>query len=209
MPRKKNQELEKNALDVFKANGGILRSSDAIKKGVHPRVLYSLRDAGRLEQIQKGLYCLPGLPGHTQPDLVSIARKVPTGVICLISALFFYRLTTQIPHFIYLAVRQGYKPPKIDSPPTRFYWFSNSIFDLGIENHELDGVMVRCYSKEKTIVDCFRFRNKIGIDVAIEALKKYWQQGKPRLDLIMKFAKVGRIQKIIKPYIETVINESS
>ncbi|MGE5196578.1 MAG: type IV toxin-antitoxin system AbiEi family antitoxin domain-containing protein, partial [Anaerolineae bacterium] len=88
-------------------------------------------------------------------------------------------------------------------------WFSNSIFGLDIETHELEGVTVRCYSKEKTIVDCFRFRNKIGIDVAIEALKKYWQQGKPNLNLIMKFAKIGRIEKIIKPYIETVINESS
>lgn len=209
MARKKNQEIEKIAIEVFKANGGILRSSDAIKRGIHPRTLYTLRNAGLLEQVQKGLYCLPGLPGHTQPDLVTVARKVPSGVLCLVSALFFHRLTTQIPHFIYLAVKQGYKPPKIDYPPTCFYWFSNSIFDHGVETHELEGVTVRCYSKEKTIVDCFRFRNKIGIDVAIDALKKYWHQGKPRLDLIMKFAKIGRIEKIIKPYIETVINESS
>ena len=209
MARKKNQEIEKTALEIFKANGGILRSSDAIKQGIHPRTLYALRDTGLIEQIQKGLYCLPGLPGHTQPDLISVSRKIPTGVICLISALFFHGLTTQIPHFIYLAVRQGYKPPHIDYPPTRFYWFSNSIFNSGIEIHELEGVAIRCYSKEKTIVDCFRFRNKIGIDVAIESLKKYWQQGKPNLDLIMQFAKIGRIEKIIKPYIETVINESS
>lgn len=209
MGRRKNPEIEKNAIETFKAHGGILRYADAIKLGIHPRTLYALKNSGLLEQVQKGLYCLPGLPGHTQPDLVSIARKVPTGVVCLISALFFHKLTTQIPHFIYLAVRQGYKPPKIDTPPTRFYWFSHSLFELGIETHKLEGVDVRCYSKEKTIVDCFRFRHKIGIDVAIEALKKYWQQSKPRLDLIMKFARIGRIEKIIKPYIETVINESS
>jgi predicted transcriptional regulator of viral defense system len=209
MARKKTKEIEKKALEVFKAHGGIMRSSDAIKHGIHPRTLYTLRDAGLLEQIQKGLYCLPRLPGHTQPDLVTVAKKVPNGVICLISALFFHKLTTHIPHFIYLAVRQGYKPPKIGYPPTRFYWFSNSIFDLGIETYELEGVTVRSYSKEKTIVDCFRFRNKIGIDVAIEALKKYWQQGLPKLDLIMQFARTGRIEKIIKPYIEAIINESS
>jgi predicted transcriptional regulator of viral defense system len=209
MARKKNQKIEKKALKIFKANGGILRSSDAIKQGIHPRTLYAMRDAGLLEQMQKGLYCLPGLPGHTQPDLVTVAKKIPNGVVCLISALFFHRLTTQIPHFIYLAVKQGYRPPKIDYPPTRFYWFSDSTFDLGIETYELKGVTIRCYSKEKTIVDCFRFRNKVGIDVAIEALKKYWQQGKPKLNLIMRFAKTGRIEKIIKPYIETIINGSS
>jgi predicted transcriptional regulator of viral defense system len=209
MVKRKGLKVEKKALAVFRSNGGILRSSDAIKKGIHPRTLYALRDAGLIEQVQKGLFCLPGLPGHTQPDLVIAARKVPTAVICLISALFFHRLTTQIPHYIYLAVRQGYKPPKIDHPPTQFYWFSNSTFDLGVEVHELEGVKVRCYSKEKTIVDCFKFRNKVGIDVAIEALKKYWQQGKPRLDLLMRFAKIARIEKIIKPYIEVVINESS
>lgn len=208
MTKKKNQKIEK-ALEIFKANGGILRSSDAIRQGIHPRTLYSLRDLGLLEQIQRGLYCLPGLPGHTQPDLVSIAKKIPSGVICLISALFFHQLTTQIPHFIYLAVRQGYKPPKIDYPPIRYYWFSKSNFDLGIEIHKLEGVLVRCYSKEKTVVDCFRFRNKIGIDVAIEGLKKYWRQGNPKLDLIMKFAKIGRVKKIIKPYIEAILNESS
>lgn len=208
MTKKKNQKIEK-ALEIFKANGGILRSSDAIRQGIHPRTLYSLKDLGLLEQIQKGLYCLPGLPGHTQPDLVSIAKKIPSGVVCLISALFFHQLTTQIPHFIYLAVRQGYKPPRIDYPPIRYYWFSKSNFDLGIEIHELEGVLVRCYSKEKAVVDCFRFRNKIGIDVAIEGLKKYWRQGNPKLDLIMKFAKIGRVEKIIKPYIEAILNESS
>jgi len=209
MARKKNKEIEKKALEIFRIHGGILRSSDAIKQGIHPRTLYALRDAGLIEQIQKGLYCLPGLPGHTQPDLVTVAKKIPQGIVCLVSALFFHRLTTQIPHFIYLAVRRGYKPPKIDYPPVHFYWFSRSNFDIGVELHELDGVTMRCYSKEKTIVDCFRFRNKVGIDVAIEALKKYWQQGKPKLDLIMKFAKAGRMEKIIKPYIEAIINESS
>lgn len=209
MARKKDPKIENRALALFHEHGGLLRYSDAIKLGIHPRTLYALKEQGLLEQIHKGLYGLTGLPTHTQPDLVTIAKKVPKGVFCLISALFFHRLTTQIPHFVYVAVPKGYKPPKIDYPPTRFYWFSPSMYDAGIETHRLEGVTLRCYSKEKTIVDCFRFRNKIGIDVAIEALKKYWQQGQPNLKLIMQFAKIGRIEKIIKPYIETVINESS
>ncbi len=209
MTKKKNTKAERQALDIFKANGGILRTSNAIRSGIHPRTLYALKNAGLLEQLQKGLYCIPGLPSHTQPDLVIVAKKVQSGIICLTSALFFHNLTTQIPHFVYVAVRQGYKPPKIDFPPTHFHWFSDSTFEHGIETRELEGVTIRCYTKEKTLVDCFKFRNKVGINVAIEALKKYWKQGRPRLDLIMRFAKAARIEKIITPYIEAITNESS
>lgn len=209
MARKKDQSIEERALKTFSAHGGILRSNDAIKLGIHPRTLYCLREMGKIQQLQRGLFCLPNLPGHTNPDLVTVAKKIPTGVICLISALYFHKLTTQIPHFIYVAVKKGYNPPVIDYPPTKFFWFTANIYEEGMENHNLEGVDIKCYSKEKTLVDSFRYRNKIGSDVAIEALKKYWQQGHPRLDLIMKYAKIGRIEKIIKPYIETVINESS
>lgn len=209
MARKKNSNIEKQAIEIFQSHGGILRSNDAIKLGIHPRTLYGLKEEGKIEMLQRGLFCLPGLPGHTQPDLVTVAKMVPGGVLCLISALYFHRLTSQIPHFIYIAVKQGYKPQKIDYPPVKFYWFSESLFVDGIESHDREGIFLRCYSKEKSIVDCFRYRNKIGIDVAIEALKKYWVQGHPRLDIVMKHAKLGRVEKIIKPYIETVINESS
>lgn len=209
MARKKDKSIEDRALQTFSSHGGILRSSDAIKLGIHPRILYRLKETGKIQLLQRGLYCFPNLPGHTNPDLVTIVMKIPSAVVCLISALYFHKLTTQIPHFIYIAVKQGYKPPKIDYPPVKFFWFTANIHEDGIEIHNLEGIEVKCYSKEKTLVDCFRYRNKIGIDVAIEALKKYWQQGHPRLDLIMKHAKHGRIEKIIKPYIETVINESS
>lgn len=209
MPRKKDPNIEERALETFSSHGGILRSSDAIKLGIHPRVLYRLCEKGEIQRLQRGLFCLPHLPGHTDPDLVTVAKKVPSGVVCLISALYFYKLTTQIPHFIYLAVKQGYKPPKVNYPPIKFFWFTANLYEEGVESYDLEGVTIRCYSKEKTVVDCFRYRNKIGIDVAIEALKKYWQKGCPRLDLIMKFAKIGRIEKVMKPYIETVINESS
>ena len=209
MGRKKHSDIEKKALEIFKAHGGILRSNHAIKLGIHSRTLYALRDSGALEQVQRGLFCLPGLPDHAQPDLVTVAKKIPNSIVCLISALFFYGLTTQIPHFIYLAVKQGYKPPKMDYLPIQFYWVSQPLFELGVETHKLDGVTVHIYSKEKTIVDCFKYRNKIGIDAAIEGLKKYWLQGHPKLDLIMKYAKACKMGKIIKPYIETVINEST
>ncbi len=209
MGRKKKPEIEKRALETFRSHGGILRSSEAIKLGIHPRTLYALRDKGMLEELQRGLYCLPGLPFHSHPDLVTVSKIVPNGVICLVSSLFFHGLTTQIPHFIYIALEKGCKPPHIEYPPSHFYLFSHATFHIGIETHDLNGVVVKCYSKEKTIVDCFRFRNRLGIDVAIEALKKYWHQGQPHLNLIVKFAKAGRVEKIMRPYIEAIINESS
>lgn len=202
-------KLEEGAIALFQAHGGILRSCDAIRYGIHPRTLYALRDSGMVEQIQRGLFSIPGLPGHAQPDLVTVAKKVPKGVICLISALFFHRLTTQIPHFIYVAVKQGYKPPKLNYPPAKFFWFSESTLDSGIETHLLEGVSVFCFSKEKTLVDCFKHRNKIGgIEVVLEALRKYWQQGHPRLDLIMNYAKKSHVEKTLKPYLEVIVNET-
>lgn len=207
MPKKKTSP-ESKALKVFREHGGVLRATDAFELGVHPRTLYTLRDEGSLEQVQRGLYCLPNLPGQEQPDLALVARLVPQGVVCLLSALYLHQLTTQIPHFINITVPQGYKPPKVDFLPVQFYWLSPSTFEAGVELHHFDGVEVKCYSEEKTIVDCFKFRNKVGIDVAIEALKKYWNKKNPKLNLILKYAKISRVEKVMKPYLESVIHES-
>ena len=195
------------ALQIFKKHGGILRYSEAFKLGIHPRTLYALKASGQIEQLQRGLYCLPGLPEHSQPDLVTIVKKIPKGIICLISALYFHNLTTQIPHFIFIALPQGYKPPKIEYPPAKFFWFSKGTHETGIEIHKFKNICVQIYSKEKTIVDCFKHRNKIGLEVAIEALRIYWRQKKTNIDEIIRFAKISKVEKTLKPYLETIINE--
>ncbi len=204
-----NSPSIRKALKTFEDHGGTLRTHQALKLGIHPRTLYKLRDAGLLEELQRGLYCLPGQPRQSYPDLVTISRKIPQGILCLISALFFHHLTTQIPHKIHLAVKQGYKPPPLSHPPVHYYWLSLSYYKLGIETHRLDGTTVRVYSKEKTIIDCFRFRNQIGIDIAIEALKKYWQQGHPNITLLLRFAKQCRVERILKPYLAMLLDESA
>jgi len=201
-----NKTLQ-SALKIFKKNGGILRYKDAMHYGIHPRTLYQLKAKGLIEKIQRGLYCLPGLPGHIQPDFITTITKIPKGVICLISALFFHKLTTEIPHFIYLALPQGYKPPKLEYPPTKFYWFSKATYESGIEIHKFKKISVPIYSKEKTIIDCFKHRNKIGLNIAIEALRKYWKQKNPQLNKLLFFAKISKVEKFIKPYIELIINE--
>ena len=197
------------ALKIFQSNAGILRTSEAIKAGIHPRTLYELRDLGVIEQLDRGLYGVAGLPEIGDPDLVTVAKKVPNGVICLISALYFHQLTNQIPHCVHIAILQHIKAPKIDYPPVRFYWFSEKTWEQGIEEHVIGRTKVRIYSREKTIIDCFKHRNKIGIETAIEALRNYWESGDTNLDKIQNLSKISKVDKLIKPYLETIINEQS
>lgn len=156
---------------VFREHGGVLRTFEAIRAGIHPRTLYAMRDAGVLEQLSRGLYRLADLSPLGNPDLVSVTRRVPGGVICL--TLAFHEITTQIPHEVYLALARGAEPPKIEYPPIRVFWFTGAAFTEGIETHMVDGVSLRVYGAEKTLADCFKYRNKIGLDTAVEALRFY------------------------------------
>lgn len=191
--------------EVFRRHGGVLRTRDALRLGVHPRTLYRMRETGDLEQLSRGLYRLRGLPRLSSPDLVPVALKVPQGVICLISALAFHDLTTQVPHQVYLALPRGAEPPRISFPPLRVFWFTEPAFTEGIEVHKIDGVPVRVYSPEKTIADCFKYRNKIGLDVALEALKLYRGRQKSRVDELLRYAAICRVEKIMRPYLEALL----
>jgi predicted transcriptional regulator of viral defense system len=163
------------------------------------------------------VYALPGLPGIEQPDFVTVAKKVPSGVICLLSALYFHELTVQIPRWVDVAVRQTYHPPVISHPPVHFHWFSDAVFESGVEPYDLrlnglvgnNPMRIKIYSPEKSIVDCFRLRRKVGIDVALEALKTYWLRGKVDIALLRELAKASRALKIMTPYIESVIHDQS
>jgi predicted transcriptional regulator of viral defense system len=154
----------------------------------------------------KGVYALPGLPGIDQPDFVTVTKKVPSGVICLLSALYFHELSVQIPRWVDVAVRQSYHPPKIFHPPIHFHWFSDVVFESEVELHDLGGIEVKVYSQEKSIVDSFRLRTKIGLDVALESLKTYWARGRADIGLLRRLAERSRVLKIMSPYIESVIH---
>jgi len=209
MPRSKSQHIREEALKAFQDHGGVLRTSEALAAGIHPRILYELKAEGRIEKIAKGFYALPGLPNINQPDFVMIAKKVPSGIICLVSALCFHELTVQIPRWVDVAIRQSYHPPSIPYPPVHFHWFSNNVFEAGIEEHDIGGIEIKIYSQEKSIVDCFRLRSKVGVDVAVEALKAYWRQGKTDIDLLRRLAKASKMLQVMTPYIETVIHDQS
>ncbi len=199
-----NASLEK-AKKVFRRHGGVLRTSEAIRFGIHPRTLYAMRDAGVLECLSRGLYRLSDLPPLGSPDLVAVALKVPAGVICLISALAYHELTTQIPHEVYLALPRGAEPPRLDYPPIRIFWFTGKAFAEGIDTHEVDGVSVRIYGVEKTLADCFKYRNKIGLDTAVEALRRYVSSRRVDVDKLMGYARICRVEKVMRPYLEALL----
>jgi predicted transcriptional regulator of viral defense system len=189
-------------IDLFRRHGGGLRMAEALRLGINRNTLYAMRDAHVVEPISRGVYRLASLDPLTHPDLVTVALRVPQGVLCLISALSFHELTTQVPHAIDVALERGKTKPRLDYPPTRFVWFSGPAFHDGIETHKLDGVAVRIYDPEKTLVDIFRYRNQIGMDVALEALRFWRERRKRKLDVLLKYARMRHVERAMRPYLE-------
>lgn len=192
-------------LEICKMAGGTFTTGRAIHLGIHPRDLYGMRAEGLLEQVGRGVFRIATMPPLSKPDLTLIALKIPKGVICLISALAFHEITTQIPHEVYVALKRPSMQPRIEHPPAHFIWLSEPMFSSGIETHIVDGVPLRVYSPEKTVADCFRFRNRIGLDVALEALKLWRARRDSQVSTLMKCAKLCRVQSVIKPYLEAIL----
>jgi len=188
--------------EIFRQQGGQLRMSEAIQCGISRYSLYKMRDDGVLEQVSRGIYRLLDLPPISQPDMVTVSLRFPRAVICLISALSYHGMTTQIPHEISVAVPRDARMPSLDYPPVHAYKFSAAAYKSGIEKQRIDGVTVKIYSAEKTLADCFKYRNKLGMDVVLEALKLYRSQKKFNMEMLMKHARVCRVEKVMSPYLE-------
>lgn len=191
-------------LAKFREHGGTLRMSEALRLGVDRRSLYAMRDASLVEPLSRGLYRVASLAPLGSPDLVTIAKRVPGGVLCLVSALAFHDLTTQVPHAMDVALERGARKPRLDYPPTRFYWFSGPAFHRGIEIHRIDGTDVRVYDAEKTLVDCFRYRNQIGMDVVLEALRQWRDRRRRKRDVLLDYARMRRVDRTMRPYLEAL-----
>ena len=200
----KKDPREARVRDAFRRAGGVLRTAPALRAGVHPRDLYALRDAGVLEQISRGVYRLADLPPFGEPDLVTVALRVPKAVIALVSALHFHGLTTEIPHEVSVALPKGTSRPRLDWPPLRVYWLSGAMFTSGIETHEHDGVRLRVYGAAKTVADCFKFRNRLGIEVAVEALRTGIEERKITPAELLRAARTCRVGEIVRPYLEAL-----
>jgi predicted transcriptional regulator of viral defense system len=192
-------------IEIFRANHGILRASRAIKLGIPEYVIYEMAHSGEVIKESRGLYRLAETRPLGNPDFVQVSLLIPKGVLFLISALYFHELTTQIPHYVYVALPQSIKKTRINYPPVKFFYRSDRQYLAGIHEYTIDGVGVRIYDKEKTIADCFMFRKQIGSDIALEALKEYMRQPSPNTHLLIEYARINRVEKLIRPYIETLL----
>jgi predicted transcriptional regulator of viral defense system len=181
---------------------GILRPRDLEREGV-PRVyLQRMVRRGLLVKHGRGLYGLPDAEVTEHHSLAQVGKRIPHGVICLLSALRYYGLTTQTPFEVWIALDRGARSPGSDSPQLHIVRFSGAAMNTGIEVKAIEGVSVRIYNVAKTVADCFKYRNKIGIDVAIEALRETWREKRCTMDELWRFAKVCRVANVMRPYLE-------
>ncbi len=184
---------------------GIVSASDVRSIGVHSEYLRRLCAKGDLVRIGRGLYQIPDAEITTHHGTARAAKTVPNGVICLLSALRFHEIGTQVPQAVWMAIDRRAALPKIATPKMRFVFFSDDALTEGMEEHTIEGIQVRIYSPAKTVADCFKYRNKIGLDVALEALQEVLRDRKCSIDDLWKYAKICRVTNTIRPYMEATI----
>ncbi len=197
----------KNKKEVIKLakKKGLITASDIEAKGFSRNIIYEMCNEGLLVRQGRGLYSDPDAEFSENLSLIEVSKRSPDSVVCLVSALSFHGITTQLPHEVWIAVRRGSWIPKYDSPPVNVTVISGIAFNFGIEKHKINGVEIQVYSIAKTVADCFKFRNKIGLDVVIEALKEAVISKKATIDEIMKAAEICRVSSVILPYLEAII----
>lgn len=183
---------------------GMVRPRDIEAIGLPREYLIRLHRQGKLNRSGRGIYTLPAAVVTERHSYAEVAKRVPEAVICLLSALTFHEITTQSPASVWIALRKGARTPALRSPSLRVARLSGPSLTEGIENHKVEGIPIRVYSTAKTVADCFKFRNKIGLDVAIEALKDSLRQKKANVTEIYRYAKICRVSNVIRPYMEAL-----
>ena len=183
---------------------GIIRPRDVEAEGIPREYLYRLCADGALTRVGRGLYALPATVRSEAITIAEVAKRVPHAVVCLLSALQFHDITTQVPHRVWIAIENKRWEPKFDYPPIELVRLTGRAFSFGVEEHEVDRVPVKVYNPAKTVADCFKFRNKIGLDVALEALRETWRSRKATMDELWEAAKVCRVANVMRPYLEAI-----
>jgi predicted transcriptional regulator of viral defense system len=182
----------------------VLRSKDLEQRGLSRTRIREAMDAGELERIGRGLYTLPGAELSEHHSLVQVAKYVPHSAICLLSALRFHDLTSQNPHEVWIAIGPKDRKPTIEYPSIKVVRYGDERFEIGLENHQLEGSLVQVYSVARTVVDLFSYRNKVGLDVALEALREGWKSRRFTLAEINRIAGLCRMRTVMKPYLESL-----
>jgi len=182
----------------------IVRAAEVARLGVHTQLLTRLVAEGVLERVGRGRYRSPGAHSTEHHGLALTAAAVPRGVVCLLSALVFHGIGTQNPSEVWLAVDRRARAPRLAWPPLRIVRFSGRALTEGVETHRIEGESVRIYSLAKTVADCFKYRNKLGLDVALEALKDAWRHRRVRIGELERYARVCRVERVMRPYLEAL-----
>lgn len=185
--------------------GAILRARDARAQGVHTGILTRMVRAGELERLGPGRYCQAGADVTENHSLALACGAVPSAAVCLLSALRFHDIGTQLPREVWLAVPRGTRVPRLSYPPLRLTRVSTSLFNLGIEEHRIEGQQVKVSSLARTVADCFRFRNKVGMDVVLEALVEARRSRRLDLNELHRIAKALRVDRVMRPYLEMLV----
>jgi predicted transcriptional regulator of viral defense system len=183
---------------------GIASSRELEAMGISRQYLRKLRERGVVQRVGYGFYSLPDAQPTEHRSLVEACKRIPNGVVCLLSALQFYDLTTQSPFEIWLAIDRKAWRPRENSIPLRIVRFSGAALEAGVEEHKIEGVSVRVYNPAKTVADCFKYRNKIGLDVALEALREGWRERRFTMDELWRFSKICRVSNVMRPYLEAL-----
>jgi len=183
---------------------GLVRPRDVEAAGIHREYLQRLYRNGDLVRVGRGLYALPGTRTSESLSLAEVAKRVPNAVMCLITALQFHNLTTQVAHRVWIAIENRKWGPAFDYPPIEIVRLTGPAFSFGVEKHDVDRTTIKVYSPAKTVADCFKFRNKIGLDVSLEALRETWRSQKATMDELWEAAKVCRVANVMRPYLEAV-----
>ena len=208
MPLPTTTSQKDRAVALLKANGP-MRGIELSGAGVHPETLARMLKDQTLTRVTRGLYQLADAEVTAPHNLAEVARLVPKGVICLVSALQFHELTLQMPGRIWLAIGSKARKPKFDYPPTRVVRFGSRALSLGVQTHTVDGVSVPIFDPAKTVVDCFRFRQHVGLDVALEGLHNVVRSGKATPAQIVDYARDTRIWSVLRPYLEAVVADGA
>jgi predicted transcriptional regulator of viral defense system len=198
-------DIEKRIIEMANKENGFIRTRDVLAARIHNTYLKKLLDAGKLEQVKRGLYRLTDIPMSTHDTLIQAAMSVPHGVVGMLSALAYYNLTTITPWEVSVVIEQGKKAFLPAYPPIKIYHFASAIFLAGITIVKVDGHSLRIYKKEKALCDCIRYRNQLGMDVVRECLRTYLKNSNRDLDMLIKYAKVCKVEKLLKNYLEVLL----
>ena len=195
----------REAREIFRQHSGLLRTSEALSLGIAPATLYRMRDEGWLHQESRGLYRLLEQELGSAPELIKVSRLVARGVICLTTALVFHKLTIYRPDLIYVALPRGSRQPKIEDLALEVIRVSGDAYRKGIVQYPIDGIPVPIYDPAKTIADCFKFRSKVGVEVALSALKTYLKRPGAQVGDLVEYARINRVESIMQPYLEAIL----